>query len=602
MGEPGGETEPTVLLEAHSQVRDPVSYAFADCCGQIVAYQPEEVRPALAAVEEVVARGVHAAGFIAYEAAAGLEPALATQGTSGAPLLWFGIFERRLEVEAGTLQTQGEYSLSPWRSSLPQAAYNQRLAAIRDYIEAGDTYQVNFTLRLEADFRGDEGTLYRDLCRAQQTSYSAYLDIGRYCILSASPELFFSLENGVLTSRPMKGTRPRGRWPAEDEELAEVLRLSVKDRAENVMIVDLLRNDLGRVAESGSVEVVRLWEVERYETILQLTSTVQARLRADLGLVDILRALFPCGSVTGAPKVRTMQIIAALEERPRGVYTGCIGYVSPGLEARFNVAIRTVWIDREQGRAEFGVGGGITWDSQQQGEYEECLIKARVLSTRRPEFGLLETLLYEAGGGYFLLERHLERLRNSACYFGFRYNPGMVEQKLEKEAESFSVGSYRVRLVLSCDGRIEVHSNPIQQAPEAPFKVVVASQPVDEQDPFLFHKTTHRQVYERRLAAHPSCDDVILQNTRGELTECCIGNLVAKLDGQKWTPPVECGLLAGTFRAELLARGQIRERKLKLEDLTASEELYLINSVRRWVPIKVVSKIEEEDHVPHGGS
>ena len=602
MGEPGGETEPTVLLEAHSQVRDPVSYAFADCCGQIVAYRPEEVKPALAAVEEVVARGVHAAGFIAYEAAAGLDSALATQGTNGAPLLWFGIFERRLEVEAGTLQTQGEYSLSPWRSSLPQAAYNQRLAAIRDYIEAGDTYQVNFTLRLEADFRGDEGTLYRDLCRAQQTSYSAYLDIGRYCILSASPELFFSLENGVLTSRPMKGTRPRGRWPAEDEELAEVLRLSVKDRAENVMIVDLLRNDLGRVAESGSVEVVRLWEVERYETILQLTSTVQARLRADLGLVDILRALFPCGSVTGAPKVRTMQIIAALEERPRGVYTGCIGYVSPGLEARFNVAIRTVWIDREQGRAEFGVGGGITWDSQQQGEYEECLIKARVLSTRRPEFGLLETLLYEAGGGYFLLERHLERLRNSACYFGFRYNPGMVQQKLEKEAESFSVGSYRVRLVLSCDGRIEVRSNPIQQAPEAPFKVVVASQPVDEQDPFLFHKTTHRQIYERRLAAHPSCDDVILQNTRGELTECCIGNLVAKLDGKKWTPPVESGLLAGTFRAELLARGQIRERKLKLEDLTASEGLYLINSVRRWVPIKVLSKIEEEDHVPHGGS
>jgi len=602
MGEPGGKTEPTVLLEAHSRARDPVSYAFADCCGQVVAYRPEDVKPALDEVEKAVARGRHAAGFMAYEAASGLDPALVTQGTNGAPLVWFGIFERRLQVQAGGLQPEGDYSISSWRASLAQPVYNQRLSAIRDYIEAGDTYQVNFTLRLEADFSGDERSLYQDLCRAQQASYSAYLDLGCYRILSASPELFFSLEKGILTSRPMKGTCPRGRWLGEDEELAEILRLSVKDRAENVMIVDLLRNDLGRVAEFGSVEVVRLWEVERYETILQLTSTVQARLRAGLGLVDVLTALFPCGSVTGAPKVRTMQIIAALEDRPRGVYTGCIGFVSPGLEARFNVAIRTVWIDREQGRAEFGVGGGITWDSRQQGEYEECLIKARVLSARRPEFELLETLLYEPPGEYYLLERHLERLCNSACYFGFRYIPDEVEQVLKKEAESFSLGSYRVRLALACDGRTEVRSTPIQQVPGLPLRVVVASDPVDEQDPFLFHKTTHRQVYEKRRAAHPSCDDVILQNSRGELTECCIGNLVVQLDGQKWTPPLECGLLGGTFRAELLACGQIRERKLMLENLPAAEGLYLINSVRRWVPLKMEKKNEEENHVPHGRS
>ncbi len=383
MEQQGGEwvkkgAEPTVLLESYA-ARDPDSFAFFGLCGEVMARRPEEVRPALEAVEKAVADGAYAAGFLAYEAAPGLDPALTTKACADVPLLWFGFFRRRARIAAGGLQPGGEYAVSAWTPSIARPAYDRALQAIREYIAAGDTYQVNFTFRLRADFTGDDRAFYRDLCRAQQASYSAYLDLGRYRILSASPELFFALEEGVLKTRPMKGTRPRGKGPAEDEALARALQESSKDRAENVMIVDLLRNDLGRVAQPGSVEVARLWEVERYETVLQLTSTVQARLRQGVGLAQIFGALFPCGSVTGAPKVRTMQIIAELEEEPRGIYTGCIGFVSPGLDARFNVAIRTAWIDRDKGHAEFGVGGGITWDSRQEGEYEECLVKARVL-------------------------------------------------------------------------------------------------------------------------------------------------------------------------------------------------------------------------------
>lgn len=371
---------PIVLLQSRRSDQDGVSFAFSGCVDQVVTRRPGDVYAALKEVERAVSRGMHAAGYIAYEAAAGLDPALKTRAPGAMPLVWFGLFERRIAAAKGRSSTRRAYSLSAWRPSIGRAEYDDVVARIRGYIAAGDTYQVNFTYRLRADFEGDAASLYRDLCRNQRTAYSAYVDVGRFQVLSASPELFFRLKSDELSARPMKGTRRRGRWPDEDRQHADALRHSPKDRAENVMIVDMLRNDLGRVSETGSVRTSALWEVERYETVLQMTSTVQSRLRTGVGVSDVLRAAFPCGSVTGAPKLRTMEIISELEESPRGVYTGSIGYVSPGPEAQFNVAIRTVTVDRETGLAEFGVGSGVTYDSNAGSEYEECRTKSRMLT------------------------------------------------------------------------------------------------------------------------------------------------------------------------------------------------------------------------------
>ena len=589
-------TEPVVLFESFASDRESRSFAFEGLVEKLVAHRPEEVADLLVEVERGIGKGLHAAGFLAYEAASGLDPVLETREPGELPLAWFGIFRNRIETKAGShwleeaaggVVGNGGYSLSEWKPSISRRAYDEELRRIREHIAAGDTYQVNYTLRLLADFAGDPRSFYRDLCRAQRGSFCAYLDLGEICILSASPELFFSLRDGHLVARPMKGTRPRGRWLEEDRRLAEELRSSVKDRAENVMIVDLLRNDLGRVSEVGSVGVPRLWEEERYETVWQLTSTVEGHLREGIGLSEIFRALFPCGSVTGAPKVRTMQIISEVEDSPRGVYTGCIGFVSPGPEAVFNVAIRTVCIDRELGRAQFGVGGGITWGSSAEGEYEECLVKAQVLRERRPEFRLLETMLFAADKGYYLLDRHLARLRESAAYFGFTCDADQVGKRLNLFCGEFE-GDQRIRLLLDRDGEIELQNATLGESGWGkPLRVALADEPIDSRDPFLYHKTTHREVYECRQEGRPDCGDVILYNERGEVTECCLGNLVALIDGCYWTPPIESGLLKGTFRSELLERGEIREKILKIKDLYISERLFLINSVRRWVELEL---------------
>lgn len=586
---------PVVLLESYSPDRDPDSFAFSGWLGEIVAHHPDEVRPALEQVERAATEGCHAAGYIAYEAAAGLDPVLATHpaydssrsGPDSLPLVWFGLFRYRHSVAPGSLAAAGPCTLSDWRPDIPRDAYDAAIGRIREYIAAGDTYQVNFTFRMHSDFHGDDRALYRDLCDSQKGPYCAYLDLGRYRILSASPELFFSLKHGVLTARPMKGTRPRGRYLSEDQRQATALRESPKDRAENVMIVDLLRNDVGRVATTGSVAVPRLWEIERYETVFQMTSTVMATALPETGLVELLRALYPCGSVTGAPKVRTMQIIAEMENSPRGVYTGAIGCVSPGPEYRFNVAIRTVVIDTDQGSAEFGVGGGITWDSSAEGEYEECRVKARLLAGRRPDFRLLETLLHEPGCGYFLLERHLERLQASARYFGYACDPAAVSDRLH-DADGLGEEPRRVRLTLSRDGSVELAHTPLAAGAGTVLRAALCPLPVDSTDVMLYHKTTCRTVYDERRAVWPGCDEVILQNERGELTECCIGNLVMQLDGLPCTPPVDAGLLAGTYRDELLARGELVERVLLPADLQRAEAVYLINSVRRRTQLDLV--------------
>lgn len=576
--------ESPVLLSSYARSGPERSFAFTDPVGEVVATAAEEVRPALSAVERAVEQGLHAVGFVCYEAAAGLDPAFTTRPAGILPLVYFGFFEERRPVAAPS-DSLGSYELDEWRPSVSREEYEAAIERIRAYIAAGDTYQVNYTLRLHSRFRGDPRALYRDMGQGQESALCAYLDLGRHVLISASPELFFRLHNGRCTVRPMKGTRPRGRFAAEDRQRADALQHSAKDRAENLMVADMLRNDLGRISQVGSVAVPALWSVERYPTVWQLTSTVVSQLKAGVRLPDIFAALFPCGSVTGAPKVRTMAIIAELERAPRGIYTGCLGYVSPGPEACFNVAIRTAHLDREQAQLEFGVGGGIVWASSAAEEYAECLVKAEVLRARpHPSFELVETLLYEEGA-YFLLDRHLERLSQSAAYWGFCYAADRVRARLQDAAHAME-GRCRVRLRLSRAGAVRLQHEAL--APARRLRVALAHAPVDSADPLLYHKTTHRALYDQRLAARPDCDDVVLYNERGELTECCIGNLVLERDGVRYTPPVESGLLAGTFRAELLAQGQLRTRPLPIGELARADALYIINSVRRWVELELV--------------
>jgi para-aminobenzoate synthetase / 4-amino-4-deoxychorismate lyase len=573
-----GQDEPSVRLDGLDRRRGLRSFRFHGLLGELRADDPAGVRPALQAAEAQVARGRHVAGFVAYEAAGGLDPVLRTAPRDPRlPLVWLGVFAERREGDP--LPAGGAWSLARWTATRGEAEYTAEVQRIRALLEAGDTYQVNHTFRLRARLDGAVEALYADLCRAQRAAYCSLIRLPDRSIVSASPELFFRAAGGRLQLRPMKGTRPRGRWTEEDRALAEELVSSPKERAENLMIVDLLRNDAGRIAETGSVAVPRLFEVERYPTVLQLTSTVEARLPRDIGLLRLFEALFPCGSVTGAPKVRTMQIIADLEDEPRGIYTGAIGFASPD-EIAFSVAIRTLLVDERTGIAEMGVGSGITVDADAGAEYRECLGKAAFVRTPAPEFRLLETLLHDPESGFAFLEEHLDRLCDSAGFFDFTCSRSDAATALAAAIRENAGNPVRVRLLLDRSGSIEVETSPLAPASIQPLRLRIAGEPVDSRDPMLYHKTTERALYDRRRAECADCDEVVLVNERGEITEGSVTNLVVELNGRRWTPPRDAGLLAGVYRRHLLETGAVRERTLFPADLRGASRVWMVNSVR----------------------
>lgn len=548
--------------------------------------QADQISNVLPALHEIEARclseKLFAAGYLSYEAAPALDPAFRVRPPGDFPLLWFGLFEKAEPVDLPEETTTG-FILGEWIPSIGRDRYDAAIANIKDQIENGYTYQVNYTLRLKSEFSGDPWTLFLQLARNQQASYAAYIDSGRFALCSASPELFFIAHNGIVRSKPMKGTAARGLTITDDRRQADWLHRSEKNRAENVMIVDMVRNDLGRIALPGSITVPALFAVERYPTVWQMTSTVEARSAA--GLVKILQALFPCASITGAPKISTMKIIADLETEPRKVYTGCIGFITPENRMQFNVSIRTVIVDRASGTAEYGVGGGITWDSTSADEYEECRIKARFLTQPRPVFSLLETLLWEPGEGYFLLEAHLNRLTASAEYFGFRLEIDAVREKLRQTAVDLPNREHKVRLILEPNGSADCSAVPLDAAPLPIIaRLKIASTPVSSENPFLYHKTTNRSLYTEARIGLPAGCEPILWNERGEVTESDTANIVVRLNGRLITPPQSSGLLAGVFRARLIENQLVEEAVVRLEDLGACEEFFLVNSVRRLRP------------------
>lgn len=549
-----------------------------------------EIFPTLAAIEAYIEQGFYAAGFISYEASPAFDPALHVHPHDDFPLLWFGVYPTPEQVSCERLlseQTSSPYTLGPWSATCSRPEFKQNLAQIKRYIAQGDSFQVNYTFRLKSTFEGNAFSLFIDLLQTQPSQYAAWIDIGQYAICSTSPELFFSLSACELTVKPMKGTAARGKTLAEDQAQAAWLQNSPKNRAENVMIVDMVRNDLSRVATLGSVRVPKLFEVERYPTLWQMTSTVCGLTHAPLS--QIFASLFPCASIVGAPKPRTMEIIAQLETSPRRIYTGSIGYWSPKRQAQFNVAIRTVLIDRAAQTAEYGVGSGIVWDSQSEEEYNECCVKTIVLTHKAPKFSLLETILWTPKTGYFLLSYHWQRLQESAEYFGFPLDLEAIDRSLRKTEAHLPDTPQKLRLLVDEKGRWHCEVQPWKATfCSRPMNVKLAPTPVDSSNPFLYHKTTFRQVYEQAHAAYPDCDDVLLWNESGEVTESCRANIVLRLADRWVTPPIACGLLPGTFRAWLLEQQQIEERAIACHELEQASQLYLINSVRGWQPAQLL--------------
>ncbi|OKY75547.1 MAG: aminodeoxychorismate synthase, component I [Desulfobulbaceae bacterium DB1] len=608
-----------ILLESMKlSEENQTSLLFSDPVDTLVLHGHDDPRIFFTQAQEWLDRGFYLAGWFAYELGYLLEPALTALARPRQllPLARLGVFRKpiifdhadRLSIssalaafapdegiDAGT----DTLDIGNLRLNLAESEYIEAIETIRRYIAAGDTYQVNYTLKYLFDFAGKPSDLYRTLRRNQTVAYGAFLRHGERHILSFSPELFFRRRGNRCTVRPMKGTMRRGRTSLEDEKNRHFLQTDSKNRSENVMIVDLLRNDLGRLSKPGTVRVASLFDVETYETLHQMTSTITGELPDKVRLYDLFKALFPCGSVTGAPKIRTMEIIRQLEREPRGVYTGAIGYIAPHGDAAFNVPIRTIVLDRDQG--EMGVGSGIVHDSNPESEWQECQLKGNFLSRPLPPFQLIETLLWRAGEGFRFFEEHLARLVDSAAYFQIPCNPEQIRQLFSREHKRLEVlgGCHRCRLLLNKDdGGLSLTATPcdepkgLEQAGEEPApQVRFSSQQTDSADIFLCHKTTRRDLYdrERHKATAEGYYEVLFCNEKGEVTEGAITSVFVRQGDIFFTPPVACGLLPGVYRNHFLTKTgfTVIEKILFPEDLARADAVYVANSVRGMVRVRI---------------
>lgn len=552
------------------------TYRFSQPIRTLTAYEPQTVIECLQQVESASRQGYYAVGYLAYEAASAFHAYLRVPPSHHLPILWFGIYPTA-DMTCEETFTGGELTALPaWRPDTSQADYQRAIATIRAQIGLGNTYQTNYTIRLHGPAINEPYHYYQALVAAQQAPYGAYLDLDEQVIISASPELFFHKQGQHIMTKPMKGTAARGRSLAEDK-LQQQQLFSVKNRAENMMIVDLLRNDLSQIARPGTVMVEQLFAAEKYPTVWQMTSTIAAELRPQIDMVDIFRALFPCGSITGAPKVSTMDLIARLEPTARGVYCGAIGLVTPTQEMIFNVPIRTVVIDKGQQQACYGVGGGITWDSTAADEYSEIVSKSEVLKAKLPPLQLLESLLYQQST-YSLLDYHLQRLHDSADYFDFTCCLATCKHELAAFARQLLANkAYKVRLLLDKQGHISLSSEMIAPI-ESPLQACWAPTPIERNNRLLYHKTTCRDFYPPATLDH----EYLLFNQQDEITEFVNGNVALLIDGIWWTPPVDCGLLAGTMRQFLLEQGKLQEKVLNKTELRQASQIAFINSVRGW--------------------
>ncbi len=552
----------------------------------LAAHTAAEVKPVLEAVEAASSKGRWCVGYLRYEAAAAFDAAFTVHANADGPLAWFGVHDEALPWPHAPTASSPPPALD-WQATLSRADFDRQVQAIHHAIARGELYQLNHTAALKARFQGDAQALFLALQRAQPGGYTAFIDSGQEQVLSVSPELFFDWHGEQVLTRPMKGTAPRGATPAEDEALAQRLRTVPKERAENVMIVDLIRNDLSRIARPFSVRVPRLFHTQALPTVWQMTSDVQALVRDGTTLVDMFAALFPCGSITGAPKVSAMRMIRALEPEPRGVYCGALGIVRPGGHATFNVPIRTVTL--RGGEARCGIGSGITADAQADAEWDEWRHKraflARASRPAEPVFDLLETLAL-VNGELRDAPAHLARMAGAALHFGRAWNAASVAACLDGLKALHPNGMWRVRLLLDAQGQPRAEAFAMQAAP-ARVKLQLATHAFDEaHSDFTRFKTTHRAHYDAfapDAATAPDVFDTLLWNRDGEITECTRGNIALRLDGRWVTPPLRCGLLGGIGRAMRLHSGQLAEAVVQVDDLPRVQALAFVNSLRGWI-------------------
>jgi para-aminobenzoate synthetase / 4-amino-4-deoxychorismate lyase len=567
------------------------SYLFLNPARVLVADRLGDIPRLFSEIELALQQGLWLAGYLSYECGYHFErfPNVAVSS----PLAWFGVYEqveifdhfRAAEDETDLQQDESSsrHDPSPANVSLeiPKEAYAGTIAKIKEYLAAGDTYQVNFTDRLAFNSPLSPAELFSMFSAQQRVAYSAFLNIEGRQIISLSPELFFKTEGDRIITRPMKGTMPRGLDLADDERMATILLNDEKNRSEHVMIVDLLRNDLGRICRTGTVHVESPFSVERYDTLHQMTSAVIGSLHPTMSFYDIFQGLFPSGSITGAPKHRTMQIIHELERNARGVYTGAIGFINPNRSSVFNVAIRTLVV--QNGHVTMGVGGGIVADSEAEDEYQECLLKAAFITRRSEPFQLIETMLWD--GKFNLLNLHLDRMESSALYFGFPFDRSRITSTLLDlpESPSFAVGTrQRIRLTLAVSGRF---ATEISAHPNEPLdiRIWLTDDRTWSNDPFRRHKTTRREPYDRLYAQarEHGFQDVIFTNEKGEITEGAVSNVFIERDGKMLTPPLTSGVLPGALRRHILeTRDRAEEEVLHVDDLKYADAIYLCSSLR----------------------
>jgi len=597
MGQPTNP-QPFVLLDDARAEGAADALLYSGLREAFVAHRASEVEGALQAAETARRAGGELAGYIAYEAGLALEPKLAplADARSGAngPLVWLGLFDPPTRIAAGEVpewlaeQAHGKASLGPLDPQLSPGAYVEAFDKLREAIHAGDIYQANLTYPLTGSYRGDPVELYRQLRRSGEAGYGGIVFDGSHWLLSLSPELFVSLDDeGRAKAKPMKGTRPRSAEPAFDAELAEELAASVKDKAENLMIVDLMRNDLSRVAVAGSVRVDAPFSVESYPTVHQMVSSVRAELLPDMGAMDLVRALFPCGSITGAPKIRAMELINQVERDARGPYCGAIGRIGPDGTAAFNVAIRTLRltpIENAQGSAVLGVGSAIVADSEPLAERRECEVKAGFARSSTPDHSaagcdLIETMAFDPEIGIAMLELHLARMKKSAATLGFQFDRHAARNQIQALCFELEQPA-KLRLLASRSGATALETQPMPAAFEAPLKVAALPHPLDPSDWRIIHKTTDRGFYDDALAAAQShgAGEAILVREDGLVTEGSFTNIFVERDGVLLTPAASLGLLPGILREYLIEKGKAREADLTLDDLAGGFQLG--NSVR----------------------
>ncbi|GAB5517792.1 MAG: aminodeoxychorismate synthase component I [Rhodothermales bacterium] len=584
----------TILLDASEAQRpeEGKTLLFASPLEILVASTSDAIWTVLARVDAAIAEGYYAAGFISYEAAQAMEPTLPAHPPD-TPLCWFGIYTEAVDVSldvlAETLTTDAAVHLTTAPTfGLNRPTYRERIDRIKSLIYEGEVYQINFTDTLTFEYYGEAFALYAALRKQQTVPFGAWLNIGTQQILSFSPELFFARDVRRIWTRPMKGTIHRGHNAHDDEALAEALRTDAKSQAENLMIVDLLRNDLSLVCEPGSVQVPTLFEVEPYRTLHQMTSTVEGRLVEGVSYSDVFAALFPCGSVTGAPKLRAMKHIHALERHARGVYCGTIGYIAPNDRAVFSVGIRTLTV--EKSLAQMGVGSGIVWDSDADAEYDECLLKAAFITRALapplpPETGLIETMRVNQGT-IELLDYHVNRLAQSAEALGFSLDLDTVHTAIRKRLTQTDNPTYVLRFVLRRSGEFAFSTRSVSVF-ERPLRLMLVQTDLDPLDPRLRHKTTARELYSQAYtqAQNAGYDEALLINAEGFATEGSRSNLFARF-GDTWhTPPTALGLLGGVYRQFWLdSDASATEHKIHYHELAQADEVVLTNAVWRRVP------------------